>query len=81
MDRGGRKHILGLWQGATRDDMPLFATTYLMIWKGGDMVQRWAVAAMSRAEKKFKRVKGYREIPKLIAALQQKNLDRKEVAT
>ena len=49
-------------------------------WNGGDMVQRWAVAALLRAERKFKRVKGYREIPKLIAALQQKNLDRKEVA-
>ena len=45
-----------------------------------DMVQRWAVAALLRAERKFKRVKGYREIPKLIAALQQKNLDKKEVA-
>jgi len=44
------------------------------------MLQRWAVAALLRAEKKFKRVKGYREIPKLIAALQQKNLDRKDVA-
>ncbi len=49
-------------------------------WNGGDMVQRWAVAALLRAERKFKRVKGYREIPKLIAALQQKNLDKKEVA-
>lgn len=49
-------------------------------WSGGDMVQRWAVAALLRAERKFKRVKGYREIPKLIAVLQQKNLDRKEVA-
>jgi putative transposase len=49
-------------------------------WNGGGMVQRWAVAALLRAERKFKRVKGYREIPKLIAALQQKNLDRKEVA-
>jgi transposase-like protein len=49
-------------------------------WNGGDMVQRWAVAALLRAEKKFKRVKGYREIPKLTVALQQKNLDRKEVA-
>jgi hypothetical protein len=39
------------------------------------------VAALLRAGKKFKRVKGYREIPKLIAALQQKNLDRKGVAT
>ena len=49
-------------------------------WNGGDMVQRWAVAALLRAENKFKRVKGYREIPKLIAALGQKNLDWKEVA-
>lgn len=49
-------------------------------WSGGDMVQRWAVAALLRAEKKFKRIKGYREIPKLIVALGQKNLDRKEVA-
>lgn len=44
------------------------------------MIQRWAVAAILRGEKKIKRVKGYREIPKLIAALGQKNLDRKEVA-
>jgi transposase-like protein len=49
-------------------------------WNGGDMVQRWAVAALLRAEKRFKRVKGYREIPKLIAALQQRNFDKKEVA-
>ncbi len=47
-------------------------------WRKGNMVQRWAVAALLRAEKKFKRIKGYREIPKLIVALQQKNLDRKE---
>lgn len=49
-------------------------------WRGGDMAQRWAVAALLRAEKKFKRVKGYREIPKLAAVLQQKSLDRKEAA-
>jgi transposase-like protein len=49
-------------------------------WQGGDMIQRWAVAALLRAERKFKRVKGYREIPKLITALVQKNIDRKEVA-
>ncbi|MBI3377859.1 MAG: hypothetical protein HY035_05585 [Nitrospirae bacterium] len=41
----------------------------------------WAVAALLSAERKFKRVKGYREIPKLIAALQQKNLYRKEVCS
>jgi transposase-like protein len=49
-------------------------------WRGDDMVQRWAVASLLRAEKKFKRVKGYREIPKLTAALQQKSIDGKEAA-
>jgi hypothetical protein len=44
------------------------------------MVQRWAVAALLRAENKFRCVKGYREIPKLVLSLQQKSLDRKEVA-
>lgn len=46
-------------------------------WSGGE---RWAVAALLRAEKKFKRVKGYREIPKLIVALEQKSIDILEVA-
>lgn len=49
-------------------------------WRGDDMVQRWAVASLLRAEKKFRRVKGYKEIPRLIAALQPKTVDRKEVA-
>jgi transposase-like protein len=49
-------------------------------WRGGNMVQRWAVAALLRAEKKFARVKGYREIPKLALTLERKSLDRKEVA-
>lgn len=49
-------------------------------WRGNDMVQRWAVASLLRAEKKFKRVKGYKEIPKLLVALQQKFIDRKEAA-
>lgn len=49
-------------------------------WRKGDMVQRWAVAALLRAEEKFKRVKGYQEIPKLISVLQQKSIDKKEVA-
>ena len=49
-------------------------------WRGNDMVQRWAVASLLRVEKKFQRVKGYKEIPKLIAALQQKSIDRKGAA-
>ena len=49
-------------------------------WSTGDMVQRWAVAALLRAEKKFRRTKGYKELPKLLVALQQRSLDRKEEA-
>lgn len=49
-------------------------------WRKGDMVQRWAVAALLRAESRFKRVKGYREIPRLLIAMQQKSIDKKEVA-
>jgi transposase-like protein len=35
-------------------------------WREGGMVQRWDVAALLRAEKKFRRIKGYKDIPKLI---------------
>jgi hypothetical protein len=49
-------------------------------WRGDDMVQRWAVATLLRAEQKFTRVKGYNDIPNLVAALQQRSLDRKEAA-
>ena len=49
-------------------------------WRGDDMVQRWAVASLLRAEKKFRRVKGYKEISKLIASLQRTYIDRKEAA-
>jgi hypothetical protein len=41
------------------------------------MAQRWAMAALLRAEKKFRRVKGYKELPRLAAVLQQKSLDRR----
>lgn len=49
-------------------------------WQGGDMVQRWAVAALLRVEKKFRRIKGYKKIPKLLVALKQRKLDGKEEA-
>jgi putative transposase len=49
-------------------------------WRGNDMVQRWAVAALLRAERKFNCVKGYRELPKLVVVLRQKTLDGKEAA-
>jgi len=49
-------------------------------WRGDDMLQRWAVASLLRAERKFRRVKGYKDIPKLTTALKQKSIDRKEAA-
>lgn len=38
-------------------------------WREGDMRQRWCTAGLLRAESKFRRVKGYKQIPMLIAAL------------
>jgi transposase-like protein len=40
-------------------------------WRNGDMRQRWATAELMRAEAAFNRLKGYREIPLLQAALKQ----------
>ena len=38
-------------------------------WQGGSMVVRWVSAAIVEAEKKFRRVQGWREIEKLVRAL------------
>ncbi len=38
-------------------------------WQGGRMVTRWVSAAIIEAGKKFRRVQGYRDIPKLVRAL------------
>jgi transposase-like protein len=38
-------------------------------WREGDHRERWAGSALLLAETKFRRVKGYKEIPQLIAAL------------
>ena len=39
-------------------------------WQGGTMVVRWVSAAVVEAEKKFRRVQGWRDIEKLISALE-----------
>jgi len=44
-------------------------------WRDGDMRRRWCSAGLVRAETKFRRVKGYRQMPHLIAALDQHQLD------
>jgi transposase-like protein len=40
-------------------------------WQGGSMVVRWVSAAIVEAEKKFRRVQGWRDIEKLVTALQE----------
>lgn len=38
-------------------------------WRDGDMRQRWCTAGLLRAESKFRRVKGHRQMPHLLQAL------------
>lgn len=38
-------------------------------WQGGSMVVRWVSTAIVEAEKKFRRVQGWRDIEKLVRAL------------
>ena len=45
------------------------ATRNVKHWRSGTMVCRWTAAALEVATVKFRRVKGYRELPLLVAAL------------
>ena len=38
-------------------------------WQGGGMILRWTAAGVLEAERSFRRIAGYRALPKLIAAL------------
>ena len=53
-------------------------------WQGGKMVVRWVSAAILEAEKNFRRVQGWRDIEKLIRALeateQKQKAEAKRVA-
>ncbi len=42
-------------------------------WRGGQMVVRWVAAGVLEAVKGFRRLKGHREMPKLIAALRARD--------
>jgi transposase-like protein len=44
-------------------------------WSSGEMALRWAVAGMLAAEAQFRRVKGYKELPRLAAALERATAD------
>ncbi len=50
-------------------------------WRGGMMIQRWAGAALIEAQKKFHRVRGYKEMETLIVQLDKRcPLHTEEVA-
>jgi transposase-like protein len=38
-------------------------------WRGGDMRMRWTAAGLAEAQKSFRRVKGHRDLPKLLTAI------------
>jgi putative transposase len=38
-------------------------------WRDGQMVLRWTAAGMANAQRSFRRVKGYKQMPQLVAAL------------
>jgi putative transposase len=38
-------------------------------WRDGTMIVRWVASAVREAEKKFRRLKGYKQMPQLLAAL------------
>ena len=45
-------------------------------WRGGSMILRWVGSAILEAEKKFRRVRGYREMTMLIKALRSRVEDK-----
>jgi transposase-like protein len=47
-------------------------------WRDGRMLVRWVAAALDEARRSFRRVRGYRDLPKLIAVLDTHTLDTKQ---
>lgn len=52
-------------------------TSRVKRWRDGDMRLRWCATGLLRAEEKFRRIKGHRELPQLITALDALLLDAK----
>jgi len=42
-------------------------------WRGGQMMLRWVAAGVLEAVKGFRRLKGHREMPRLVAALRARD--------
>ena len=49
-------------------------------WRSGEMAERWTAAGMLEAERQFRRVVGYRELRKLVAASERELNPIEEVA-
>lgn len=47
-------------------------------WRDGRMLVRWIAAGLDEARRSFRRVRGYKDIPKLIAELDRRTLDTKQ---
>jgi len=43
-------------------------------WRDGQMKKRWVAAGMLDAERSFRRLKGHRDLPKLLAALRARRV-------
>jgi transposase-like protein len=50
-------------------------------WRSGEMRLRWTAAGMLEAERQFRRVRGHRELPLLVAALAREVQASEEVTT
>lgn len=44
-------------------------------WSSGEMALRWAAPGMLAAQARFRRIKGYRQLPQLVAALEAATAD------
>ena len=42
-------------------------------WQGGMMILRWAAAGVLEAERHFRKITGYRALPKLVTALRARD--------
>ena len=47
-------------------------------WKDGSMARRWTAAGLLTAQKRFRRIKGYRDMPILKKALRGNDVDLTE---
>ncbi len=45
-------------------------------WRAGDHLQRWVASALLKVESRFRRIKGYKELPALLSALDAYGLEK-----